>query len=67
MALEESAEEEALWAHRALLEARSPVLRTMLSSGMREGKKDVDGRLELTLRDAESAVVRDLLHFLYTD
>lgn len=49
-------------AHRLVLQARSPVFRSMLASGMMEGETGV-----VTVTDMQPDVFRALMHFVYSD
>ena len=49
-------------AHRCVLAARSPVFYAMFSHGMQESERG-----EVRIPDFEAPVVRELLHFIYTD
>lgn len=49
-------------AHKILLQARSPVLRALLTGPMREGHEGV-----VAVRDVQPPVFRALLHYAYTD
>lgn len=49
-------------AHRLVLQARSPVFRSMLAAGMMEGETGV-----VTVSDMQPDVFRALMHFVYSD
>jgi len=49
-------------AHKIILQARSPVLRALLTGPMREGHEAV-----VTVQDVRGPVFRALLHFAYSD
>ena len=55
-------QEETLQANRTILMARSPVFYAMFSHGMQESERG-----EVRIPDFEAPVVRELLHFMYTD
>lgn len=49
-------------AHRLVLQARSPVFRSMLAAGMMEGETGM-----VTVSDMQPDVFRALMHFVYSD
>ena len=53
---------EALSAHKVILCARSPVFQAMFSNGMKESLSEV-----VTIPDIDTAVLRDMLVYVYTD
>ena len=54
--------EERIPAHKLILSMRSPVFRTMFSSGMAEAISN-----EVRIQDFDAAVVKEFVGFLYTD
>lgn len=57
-----SVDGERMPAHKIILQARSPVLRALLTGPMREGHEDV-----VAVHDVRAPVFRALLHFAYSD
>lgn len=62
-----SADGTRLPAHREILALRSPVFRAMFSSGFAEGDSSSDAGHEVKIPNVETAVLEELLHYIYTD